>query len=141
MLESMGIRMTAEDYDRIQKRLGARGMTATATIQAPAAKKYHNVPTAGYHSKKEALRAQALRLLQQAGEIQDLQEQVVFQLLPVQRDADGKMVEREVRYVADFVYHRGEEVCVEDSKGMRTPDYVIKRKLMLHVHKIRILET
>jgi len=137
----MGIRMTAEDFDRIQKRLGTRQMTATATMQAPAAKKYHNVPTAGYHSKKEALRAQALRLQQQAGEIQDLQEQVVFQLLPVQRDADGKMVEREVRYIADFVYNRDGRIIVEDCKGVRTPDYILKRKLMLNFHNIRILET
>ena len=137
----MGIRMTAEDFDRIQKRLGTRQMTATATMQAPAAKKYHNVPTSGYHSKKEALRAQALRLLQQAGEIQDLQEQVVFQLLPVQRDADGKMVEREVRYVADFVYHRDGKVVCEDVKGVRTPDYILKRKLLLYFKQIRILET
>ena len=137
----MGIRMTAEDYERIQKRLGTRAMTATSIIKAPAAKKYHNVPTSGYHSKKEALRAQALRLLQQAGEIQDLQEQVVFQLLPVQRDADGKMVEREVRYVSDFCYTRSGLPVVEDCKGMRTPDYILKRKLMLHFHNIRILET
>jgi len=137
----MGIRMTAEDYDRIQKRLGTRAMPSPAPKKAPAAKKYRNVPTAGYHSKKEALRAQALRLLQQAGEIQDLQEQVVFQLLPVQRDADGKMVEREVRFIADFVYHRDGKVIVEDVKGIRTPDYKIKRKLMLYFKQIRILET
>jgi hypothetical protein len=29
---------------------------------------------------------------------------------------------------------------VEDVKGMRTPDYIIKRKLMLYIHKIRITE-
>ena len=30
---------------------------------------------------------------------------------------------------------------VEDAKGFRTADYKIKRKLMLHVHGVRIKET
>ena len=44
-------------------------------------------------------------------------------------------------YVADFVYldEQGKTV-VEDAKGVRTKDYIIKRKLMLWLHNIRIRE-
>jgi hypothetical protein len=47
-----------------------------------------------------------------------------------------------VVYRANFVYRdeTGNEI-VEDAKGCRKPTYVIKRKLMLWVHHITILET
>ena len=55
---------------------------------------------------------------------------------------NGKVIEREVSYKADFVYFDiGLNKCVvEDTKGFRTKDYIIKRKLMLFVHGIRIVE-
>ena len=52
----------------------------------------------------------------------------------------GKLLEREVSYVADFVYTENGKRIVEDTKGFKTKDYIIKRKLMLHVHGIRIKE-
>lgn len=55
-------------------------------------------------------------------------------LIPPQRG------ERECRYIADFVYYLDGELRVEDVKGMKTKDYIMKRKLMLHVHGIRIEE-
>lgn len=61
-----------------------------------------------------------------------------------QRLKDGvRLLEKSVCYVADFVYTIAEtgENVVEDSKGVRTKDYIIKRKLMLAVHGIRIKET
>lgn len=98
--------------------------------------KYGNQRVGGYDSKRELKRATELTLLAKAGEIRDLQEQVRFELIPKQ---DG---ERATHYVADFVYtdKNGQRV-VEDSKGHRTQVYNIKRKLMLQVHGIRILET
>ena len=62
-------------------------------------------------------------------------------LIPSQK-RDGKVVERECAYVADFVYHDAHtgELVVEDTKGVRTKDYVIKRKLMLSIYNIRIKE-
>ena len=105
-----------------------------------------------YDSKKEARRHQELLLLEQAGEIEDLQRQVKFVLIPTQREPDtigpkggmhkGKVIEKECAYIADFTYldvTTGESV-VEDTKGFRTTDYKIKRKMMLHVHGIRIRE-
>lgn len=93
-----------------------------------------------FDSAREARRWQELRLLERAGQITDLARQVPYLLVPKQRRDDGK-AEREVKYVADFWYRdrRGREV-VEDSKGMRTRDYVLKRKLMLQVHGITVRE-
>lgn len=92
-------------------------------------------------------------MLERAGAIKDLQRQVKFELIPTQREPDaigkrggihkGKTIENGVSYIADFVYtdcNTGEKV-VEDSKGMKTKDYIIKRKLMLYIHGIRIVET
>ncbi len=105
-----------------------------------------------FDSKKEAKRWTELKLLERAGVIRDLDRQVKFVLIPAQREADtigargairkGKIIERECAYVADFVYTDVEtgETVVEDTKGFKTKDYIIKRKLMLWVHKIKIME-
>lgn len=52
----------------------------------------------------------------------------------------GKLLERKCSYIADFVYWDGFEMVVEDTKGMRTKEYIIKRKLMLYKYGIRIKE-
>lgn len=94
-----------------------------------------------FDSRKEARRWSELSLLEEAGAIQNLQRQVRFELLPSQR-IDGKVVERAVHYVADFVYELDGEKVVEDTKSpaTRTPVYIVKRKLMLWMHGIRIKE-
>ena len=118
--------------------------------------KYHNkkamVGDFLFDSKKEARRNAQLMLMQSAGAILNLQRQVKFILIPAQREPDtigpkggrikGKLLERECSYIADFVYtdaKTGERI-VEDTKGVRTKDYIIKRKLMLYVHKTKIRE-
>ena len=103
-----------------------------------------------FDSKRELKRYKELELLQEAGEISNLQRQVKYVLIPAQREADtigvkggvkkGKVIERECAYTADFVYEEGGETVVEDSKGFKTKDYSIKRKLMLYVHGIKIKE-
>ncbi|MBN2787411.1 MAG: DUF1064 domain-containing protein [Paludibacteraceae bacterium] len=102
--------------------------------------KYNNKKTDGYDSAKESKRASQLKWMESIGIIKDLKEQVKFELIPNQV-RDGKVVERSCNYIADFTYLLDGKLIVEDSKGMRTPDYRIKRKLMLSVHKIRIVET
>jgi len=72
--------------------------------------------------------------------ITDLRRQVKYVLIPAQRDENGKLIEREVSYKADFVYEYDGETVVEDTKGVKTKEYIIKRKLMLYVHGIRIHE-
>ena len=105
-----------------------------------------------FDSRKEAKRYIVLLDMQEHGLISDLQTQVKYVLIPAQREPDkvgvrggkikGKLIERECAYIADFVYldKRTGEMVVEDTKGFKTTDYKIKRKLMLHVHGIRIKE-
>lgn len=92
-----------------------------------------------FDSHKEARRYGELVLLEKAGQISSLERQVRFELIPSQYRG-GRCVERAVHYIADFVYYEDGEKIVEDSKGFRTKDYIIKRKLMLLVHNIRIKE-
>jgi len=102
-----------------------------------------------FDSVKEYQRYCELSLLERAGTITDLQRQVKFVLLPAQyrqlfdRKAHKwktRCVEREVCYIADFVYQQDGKTVVEDTKGVRTTDYIIKRKLMLYIHNIQIKE-
>ncbi len=118
----------------------------TARVRRKAAPKYKNTPTtiAGikFDSAKEARRYSTLFLMQRAGIVADLQRQVAFELIPTQKNADGK-TEVCVRYVADFVYTTDQQTVVEDVKSEVTrklPAYVIKRKLMLERHGITIKE-
>lgn len=106
--------------------------------------KYNNVGNGS--SLKERNRAAVLELMQKQGLISGLQKQVVYSLIPAQYgEVDGKRkcLERACTYRADFVYYDVEkqQLVVEDTKGVRTTEYVIKRKLMLHEHGIRIKET
>ena len=97
-----------------------------------------------FDSRKEAGRYRELTLLQRAGQISDLRMQVRFELLPAQyamtgevyckgprkgQPKRGRCIENAVVYVADFVYNENGRTVVEDTKGMRTKDYIIKRKL------------
>ena len=120
--------------------------------------KYHNKKVTSYDgvqhdSKKEARRWCELKLLQKAGKISELQRQVEFELIPAQYEtyeryskkgeklADGmRTVERKCCYIADFVYTENGQRVVEDTKGVKTKDYIIKRKLMLYIHGIEIKE-
>ena len=120
--------------------------------------KFHNIKTGGFDSRKEARRYNELLLLMKVGIIQDLKTQVKYELIPAQYESyerygkngkrleDGKrLVERKVEYIADFVYvdSTGKTV-VEDVKGYKEGVaynlFVIKRKLMLYIHGIKIKE-
>lgn len=114
------------------------------------ASKYKSVKTKCdgimFASKKEANRYRELKLLEKAGEICCLRLQVPFELIPAQYEETGevytkgkdkgkpkrgKCIEKAVNYIADFVYYNSDATVrtVEDVKGMRTPVYIIKRKL------------
>ena len=103
--------------------------------------KYHNTKTTldgiTFDSKKEATRYAELKLLSRSGLIQNLRLQVPFELIPKQAG------ERAVKYIADFVYDENGETVVEDTKSEITranPTYILKRKLLLWVHELRIKE-
>ena len=122
--------------------------------------KYHSrtltVDGETFDSQKEYRRWQALRLLERSGNIFELKRQVKYELIPPQygtierystktgkRLKDAKrLLEHGVYYIADFVYRTADgAVVVEDTKGVRTDAYIIKRKLMLKTHGIKIFET
>ena len=117
--------------------------------------KYHakkvTVGDETFDSLKECERWHELQRTQMKGEIKGLCRQVRYNLIPTQREPDivgpkgkhrpGRVIERGVDYVADFVYYKGGKIIVEDVKGYKTPEYIIKRKLMLYKFGIRILET
>lgn len=92
-----------------------------------------------FDSKREAKRYTELKLLEKAGQIQGLELQKEYVLIPSQK-INGKVAERAVKYKADFVYTENGKTVVEDTKGMRTKDYIIKRKLMLYIHGVKIKE-
>ena len=93
-----------------------------------------------FDSKKEARRYLDLRAMEIAGQIQNLRLQVPFELIPAQR-IDGKVVERAVSYVSDFTYYdKAGNFIVEDTKGYKTPEYRLKKKMMLFFHGVRITE-
>lgn len=122
--------------------------------------KYHNqkITFMGekFDSQLEASRYLFLLNRQKEGKISGLKRQVEYQLLPAQYRSEIKhlktkdkevqrLVERPCYYVADFVYERDGKIIVEDCKGesrgrfsTQTPDFKIKKKLMLWVHDIEI---
>lgn len=112
-----------------------------------------------FDSWKEAKRYAYLQSLEEKGEIRDLRTQVEYGLIPpIYEEVETgeyykrgenvgkpkvkrKLLEHGTKYVADFVYlNREGEVIVEDAKGFRTPEYVLKRKLMLYLKGIKIHE-
>lgn len=115
-----------------------------------------------HDSAREARRWTQLLILERAGEISGLRRQVEFILIPDQREPstevyqrgekkgmpkEGKLIERKCSYVADFVYTDADgKRVVEDVKGYRDPSsagyakFVLKRKMMLWLYGIRIME-
>lgn len=91
-----------------------------------------------FDSKKEAGRYQELLLLEQAGEIKELRLQSEFTLQEAFTTPQGERV-RAIKYRADFSYCRrikeGSDTrwerVVEDVKGVRTKEYLLKRKILL----------
>jgi hypothetical protein len=86
-----------------------------------------------FDSKKELSRFRALQLLAKAGEIWDLKRQVKYEI------NYGKF--HICNYIADFTYMTKAGQVVEDVKGFKTPVYRLKKKLMLGLLGISILES
>ena len=80
-----------------------------------------------------------LKIRQRVGEITDLRRQVVFELIPAQKRPSGGS-ERACNYIADFVYQEGGKTVCADVKGCATGEYIMKRKLMLHIHGVEVKE-
>ena len=107
-----------------------------------------------YDSKRERDRHIFLLNAEREGTISDIRRQVTFHLLPAQYETVEKQlktktkqvnvcVERAVDYIADFTYMKDGKLVVEDTKiakKLLPPEYVLKRKMMLYFHGIKIKE-
>lgn len=94
-----------------------------------------------FDSKHEAHRWIELKYMERARLIKNLSRQVSFTLIHAQNDKKtGKVIERECKYIADFVYEQDGKTVVEDAKGVRTDVFKIKKKLMLERYGIAIKE-
>lgn len=104
-----------------------------------------------FDSLKEKRRYCELQILQKQGMISDLRLQVPYELLPAiyedvtvqlktKTKTQRKLVQRATTYVADFVYTRDGKEVVEDTKGFRTKEYELKKKMMRSLLGIEIQE-
>lgn len=136
--------LSEADYAQLlAKRQPVKVARAPKASKSHKPNKFNAVKTNGSDSGKESRRLTELRLLQKAGKIHDLIPQVTFTLLGPQTGESGKR-ERAIRYTADAIYVDGNRLVVEDTKATPTrtlPAYVMRRKLLLSVYGIEILET
>lgn len=140
--------LTITELTNLKARI-AQAVSTTVMRDAPAERgrggqKYGNVKVTDggitFDSKAEHKHWLYLKLRQRAGEIKDLRLQVPYELIPAQVSPDGKKVRATV-YVADFTYIDSTgKLNVDDPKGASTPEWRIKRKLMLQVHGIWVRE-
>jgi hypothetical protein len=87
-----------------------------------------------FHSTWEADRYSELRIMEKAGLISQLKLQVKYPL-----KVNGAIVSN---YIADFVYYdRERNEITEDAKGVKTPEYRLKKKLLLAIYGIEIFES
>lgn len=96
--------------------------------------KYHNTKVEingiKFDSIKEGERYHELYLLQKAGEISDLRLQEEFVLQNAYRSPENGEKKRAIKYLADFTYEVNGERIIEDAKGVKTPVYQLKKKMM-----------
>lgn len=104
-----------------------------------------------FDSKKEGLYYLKLKDMERCGEISNLRMQVPYELLPaIYKDevvhlktkdkVIKKCVQRAVNYIADFVYTKDGKEYIIDTKGMKLPDYILKKKMMLALLGLEIIE-
>lgn len=104
--------------------------------------KYHNkkVEYDGikFDSEKEKNRYIGLKQLERLGIIQNLQRQVKYELQPSFK-LNGKTI-RSITYIADFVYIQDGVEIIEDTKGFKTKEYLLKKKLFEYKYQKEIKE-
>ena len=123
----------------------------------PAKNKYHakKVVFDGitFDSKKEGLYYLRLKEMEKSGKISNLRLQVKYELLPAiwkeytkhlktKDKVEQKCIQRAVYYIADFVCTdnvTGKEVVI-DVKGRKTKEYILKKKMMMALNGIEVIE-
>jgi hypothetical protein len=121
--------ITAEEYNAM---LQAQDTTAKSKFLS----KRTEIDGIMFASRREARRYSELKHMERAGEISGLELQPRYPLA-----VNGEHI---TTYVADFRYWKpatyGQDLVVEDAKGMKTDVYILKKKLMRAVHNIEIQE-
>lgn len=134
---------TVSQRDVREDHMRWRGSILRETAKGEHMNKYGNtrieVDGIIFDSKREAARWKELKLMERAGEISDLQRQVPFSVIPSFR-CNGHAY-RESKYIADFTYRdKKGSFIVEDAKGVKTKEYMLKKKLVAWLHSIEIRE-
>lgn len=141
------------DISQLGKDAQAQVMAKMAVQEVKKRSKYGNrkVVRDGikFDSEREAARFTELKVLQAMGRIRDLRLQANFTLVEGYMTIEGERIKPMV-YRADFTYERAAEPdCngtvhwlreVEDAKGAKTKDYLLKKKLMQDKYGITIRE-
>lgn len=112
------------------------------SIPAKRGNKFKAKRTPCYHghvhaSGKEARRCNDLHILQRAGAIRNLEQQPVYRFT-----VEGRAVmvgKRQLKITLDFRYIENGQLVVEDSKGMRTRDYIVRTAFFRAFHPDIIL--
>lgn len=141
--------MTMEEYqDYLKRKKEPANITAATVKQTPNKKGWGTIPNKQnntkskysnrkvnidgitFDSKKEANRYKELKILENLGKISNLELQPVY-VLQESFKYKGKNI-RAIKYIGDFEYvdsKTGNKV-LEDTKGFKTKDYLIKVKLL-----------
>lgn len=167
-LRETDVKKIEQEEKKMKELIAGGGAKAAPAVRENKNKLHAERTEDGYASKREAKRAAELRLMEQAGKIQNLREQVRYVLVPAiyetesgklvkdwaekpKKELEGqygklKILERSLCYVCDFQYEQDGQTVVEDAKGMKKSNaaiyrvFVSKRKLMLHMYGIRVVE-
>lgn len=115
--------MTSQELKELQQKIAKKKKSKFNNIKV-------NHEGIVFDSKKEFFRYQQLQMLLKAGLIQDLKLQPRFKL-----EVNGQLI---CTYIADFEYMKGERRIIEDVKGVRTPVFNLKNKLMKAIHDIDV---
>lgn len=104
--------------------------------------KYHNKKCEykglKFDSLKERNHYIVLEQLEKTNQIKDLKRQVKFELQPSFK-LNGKTI-RAINYIADFTYLKDGILVVVDTKGFRTKDYLLKKKMFQYKYGMDIVE-
>ena len=87
-----------------------------------------------FDSQKEFYRYLVLEDMMKKNKISDLRLQVPYVLI------DKSCFGRAIKYVADFVYKKDNQIIVEDVKGVKTPVYRLKKRMLAERYGIEIKE-
>lgn len=144
--------LTSADLARLGPAAQKQVLDKLAGAQKPKKSKYGNrkVVRDGikFDSEREAARFTELKVLRAMGRIRDLRLQANFTLVEGYKTIEGKRIKPMV-YRADFTYERAAAGLtgtvywlreVEDAKGAKTKDYLLKKKLMQDKFGITIRE-